>query len=85
MQNPLAEVRFEQTSGVVCENCNYHAFSEAYLLRKVSKFLVAANSNKDQIIPVPVFHCVKCGHVNKEFLPEGFVSQNTDEDDSTGN
>lgn len=70
-QNPLAGIRFDQTTGVVCENCKGNVFSEAYILRKVSKFLVASTSDKDQVIPVPVFYCVKCSHVNKEFLPEG--------------
>jgi len=49
------------------------------MLRKVSKFLVAAATDKDQIIPVPVFHCVKCGHVNSEFTPEGAKSEDTEE------
>lgn len=70
-QNPLAGLRFDQTTGVVCEKCGNNTFSEVLLLRKVSKFLLAANSDKDQVIPVPTFSCVKCNHVNNEFLPEG--------------
>jgi hypothetical protein len=74
-QNPLAGIRFEQTTGVLCEKCNGTNFSESYLLRKVSKFLLASTSDKDQLIPIPVFHCVSCGHVNDEFLPEGLKSE----------
>ncbi len=36
--------------------------------RKASKFL--AGTEKDALIPLPVFSCSKCGHVNDEFLPE---------------
>jgi hypothetical protein len=69
--NPLSSLRYDQTTGVVCEKCSNNIFSEGLMLRKVSKFLVATTSNKDQVIPVPVFYCVECKHVNKEFLPEG--------------
>jgi hypothetical protein len=45
----------------------------------VSKFLLAANTDKDQLIPVPAFACSKCGTVNKDFLPEGLKNDdNTD-------
>ena len=68
--NPLAGLRFEQTSSVVCEKCGGMVFSEGLLLRKVSKFIVANPGNKDSLIPVPLMYCVNCRHVNEEFLPE---------------
>lgn len=77
-QNPLASLRYDQTTGVVCEKCSSNVFSEGIILRKVSKFLVATTSSKDQVIPVPVFYCVQCKHVNKEFLPEGEERGETD-------
>jgi len=79
-KNPLANIRFEQTSGIICEKCKGSVFSEGYVLRKVSKFLVATVSDKNQVIPVPTFYCVKCNHVNREFLPEGLHNEeNSDE------
>ena len=78
-QNPLANVRFDQTTGVICEKCGSNIFTEGLYLRKVSKFLVAASSDKDQVIPVPTFYCVKCQHVNKEFSPLG-MEEETEED-----
>jgi hypothetical protein len=74
-QNPLSNIRFDQTTGVVCENCGGNIFSEAMYLRKVSKFLVATASDKDQIIPVPTFYCISCNHVNKEFSPFGLEEE----------
>lgn len=74
-QNPLANVRFDQTTGVVCENCSGKIFTEGLLLRRVSKFLVASTSDKDQVIPVPTFYCVYCKHVNKDFLPGGLEEE----------
>jgi len=37
------------------------------MLRKASKFLTG--TAQDALIPIPVFACGKCGHVNKDFLP----------------
>ena len=81
--NPLANVRFDQTTGVVCEKCKGKIFGEALLLRKVSKFLVASSSDKDQIIPVPTFYCVQCNHVNKEFLPLALEDDSNENDSVT--
>lgn len=39
------------------------------MLRKVSRILMG--DTKDGVLPIPVFTCSKCGHVNKEFLPKG--------------
>jgi hypothetical protein len=68
--DPLKNLKFEQTTGVICEKCNGSFFSEGLLIRRVSKFLVANDSSKDTIIPVPVMYCISCKHVNEEFLPE---------------
>jgi len=78
-QNPLANIRFDQTTGVVCESCGNNTFNETMFLRKVSKFLVATTSDKDQLIPVPTFSCAKCNHVNKEFRPAGHEEAETSE------
>lgn len=77
--NPLANIRFDQTTGIVCENCGGTIFGEAMYLRKVSKFLVATTSDKDQLIPVPTFYCLKCNHVNKEFSPLGLEEESKNE------
>jgi hypothetical protein len=84
-QNPLANVRFDQTTGVVCEKCGSNLFTEGLYLRKVSKFLVATNSDKDQVIPVPTFFCVKCKHVNKEFSPLGMEEETKGGDEEMDN
>lgn len=78
-QNPLAGIRFDQTTGVVCEKCKNNTFKEVLFLRRVSKFLLASNTDKDQLIPVPAFACSECGTVNQDFLPEGLKNDdNTD-------
>jgi hypothetical protein len=56
-----------QTTPEVCENCNGEAFRDALLLRKVSALLT--ETGKEGYLPIQVFACVKCGHVNSHFIP----------------
>jgi DNA-directed RNA polymerase subunit RPC12/RpoP len=61
-------ISLDKTAEIVCEECGHNVFQEGLMLRKASKFL--AGTEKDALIPLPVFSCSKCGHVNDEFLPE---------------
>ena len=58
-------VDVSQTTPVKCEKCENQTFKQALLLRKVSA-LVSPNG-QEQYVPVAVFACEKCGHVNSEF------------------
>jgi hypothetical protein len=55
------QIDFSKTS----ENCGGKTFKQTLLMRKMSA-LVAPNG-QETIIPMAVFACEKCGHVNKEF------------------
>ena len=54
-----------QTTPVKCESCENQTFKQTLLLRKVSA-LVSPNG-QEQYVPIAVFACEKCGHVNAEF------------------
>jgi uncharacterized Zn finger protein len=60
-------VGLENTDAVTCDECGSEVFSPSFLLRKVSALL--SPSGKDALVPIQVFSCDKCGHVNEEFLP----------------
>ena len=64
----------DKTSAVVCEECGNHSFIEGTLLRKASRFLTG--TSQDALVPIQVFVCSKCGHVNEEFLPTQLKKQN---------
>lgn len=57
-------VSIKDTVPVICEECKNDVFTEGLKLRKVSRFL--SGTDKDGIIPIPVFYCAKCGHVNSD-------------------
>lgn len=66
MQNNI-NVDINQTSAVLCEECSHELFDHALHLRKASGLLTG--TGKPSYIPIPVFSCRECGHVNAEFQP----------------
>ena len=61
-------ISLDKTQEITCDKCGHTVFQEGLMLRKASKFLTG--TAQDALIPLPVFSCAKCGHVNTEFLPE---------------
>jgi uncharacterized Zn finger protein len=61
-------IGLDKTIAASCDECQNEVFQEGVLLRKASRFLTG--TSQDAIIPIPVFMCSKCGHVNEEFLPK---------------
>ena len=59
------QIDISKTSAVKCEKCENPTFKQSLLIRKMSA-LVSPNG-QEAIVPVQVFACEKCGHVNSEF------------------
>lgn len=68
MEQPQFNIDITQTTPVVCEKCGCEHFTEVSLMRKLSPML--SPTGQAAMIPIPVFACTKCSHVNKEFLPK---------------
>ena len=58
-------IDMSQTTPIKCEKCENSTFKQTLLIRKMSA-LVSPNG-QETVIPVAVFACEKCGHVNAEF------------------
>ena len=67
MQQNL-NVDINQTTAVLCDECAHTYFEQALVMRKASGLLTG--QPKPSYIPIPVFKCCECGHVNTEFLPK---------------
>jgi len=63
------QIDFSKTSQICCESCGGSTFKQTLLLRKMSALV--APGGQETIIPMQVFACEKCGHVNKEFTDIG--------------
>ena len=58
-------VEVSQTTPVKCEKCENSTFKQTLLIRKMSALV--SSSGQEMVIPIGVFACEKCGHVNSEF------------------
>tara|TARA_R110002074_G_scaffold68547_4_gene160509 strand:+ start:2300 stop:2545 length:246 start_codon:yes stop_codon:yes gene_type:complete len=53
---------------VICDKCQNSTFRQVVLLKKVSAAI--SPSGNTSFLPMPVFECSNCGHVNDELLPK---------------
>ena len=68
-------IDFSQTTAEVCEKCENDTFNQVYQMRKLSALLSPAG--KETMIPINVFACAKCGHINDAFLPKELEKDDT--------
>ena len=62
----LNNVDLTHAKTMECEKCQCKAFKQTMMLKKLSALM--SPSGQEAIVPVGVFACEACGHVNKEFL-----------------
>mgnify|MGYP003628176333 FL=1 len=67
-QQPQMNIDMSQTTAEVCESCENDTFVQVFQMRKLSALLSPAG--QESMIPIQVFACAKCGHINKGFLPQ---------------
>ena len=53
---------------VVCEKCDNQTFAQVFLFKKLSAIL--SPSGKETLVPLQVYACAKCDHINEGFLPK---------------
>lgn len=68
MQQPQLNLSLDKTTEVICEHCGNNTFKQSLMLRTASKFVTG--TPEDAIVPIPVFACDKCGHINEKFIPK---------------
>ena len=61
-------IDLSQTTAEVCEKCENDTFTQVYHMRKLSALL--SPTGEEAMIPIQVFACAKCGHINDDFLPK---------------
>ena len=59
------KIDFSKTTQIRCEACEGSTFKQTLLMRKMSALV--SPSGQEMIIPMAVFACEKCGHVNNQF------------------
>ena len=64
-EQPGLKVDISQTTAINCESCGNDTFIPAFKMRKMSALL--SPHGKETMIPMQVFACAKCGHINDDF------------------
>ena len=64
----LEGLKLNDLDGVTCTNCDNPTFIQVFLLRKISAVL--SPNGKGGFLPVPIFQCANCGHINEELMPK---------------
>ena len=61
---PKTQVKLDlkDLTDIVCENCEGKFFRQVNAFKRISALV--SPTGKQQIIPVPVFRCDECGHIN---------------------
>ena len=68
MEQLKTNLSLDQTQPVSCDECGSIHFIQAVHIRKASGLLTG--TGQTSYIPIPVFACLDCNHVNTEFLPK---------------
>jgi uncharacterized Zn finger protein len=61
----LDDVDLTHAKTLECEKCGCKGFKQTMMLKKLSALV--SPTGQEAIIPVGVFACEHCGHINKEF------------------
>lgn len=69
----LTKTQVDSAKNIECEKCNNLLMVQTFLIKKISGLLMP--DGKDTLIPVPVFACLKCNHVNEMFASELGLTQ----------
>ncbi len=67
-EQPQMNIDFSQTTAEVCEKCENDTFTQVYKIRTLSALL--SPTGQETKIPIQIFACAKCGHINPGFLPK---------------
>ncbi len=61
-------VKLEDLSDVKCDECESQDFRPVMMMKRLSPLV--SPSGKEQLVPIQVFRCDDCGHVNEVFIPK---------------
>lgn len=64
--------KVDSAETVTCDNCRYHVFENGIILKRFSA--ITSPTGQEVVVPVEIFKCSKCGHINEEFLPSYAIS-----------
>tara|TARA_R100000278_G_scaffold48753_1_gene41825 strand:+ start:319 stop:555 length:237 start_codon:yes stop_codon:yes gene_type:complete len=67
------QVDLTQADTVLCEKCSNGLFIQSFFLKKISALM--SPTGQEAIIPVQVYSCGNCGHINSKLNPTAKPSE----------
>ena len=64
----LEGLQLKDLDSVECDKCGCPTFEQVTLLRKISP--VMNPTGKAGFLPIPIYQCSACGHINDELMPK---------------
>jgi predicted nucleic acid-binding Zn ribbon protein len=61
-------VKLEDLADVKCDECEGEYFRMVMMMKRLSPLV--SPSGQEQMVPIQIFRCDDCGHVNEVFLPK---------------
>ncbi len=61
------QVDISLATDLKCDDCGNYTFVEVLLLKMLPALV--SPTGKNELVPIQTMSCNRCGHVNKQFLP----------------
>ena len=61
------QLDLSQAETILCEKCGNGLFIQSFFLKKISALV--SPTGQEAIIPVQVYSCGNCGHINQKLNP----------------
>ncbi len=69
--NQNINLDLSNVDNIKCEECESEIFTPAFVIKQISALM--SPTGKETMVPIQLFKCSKCGHVNEKFL-EGLTN-----------
>ena len=67
------QINIKDTETIVCEKCGNGLFIQSFFLQKISALV--SPTGQESIVPVQVYSCGNCGHINRKLNPTSEQSE----------
>ena len=74
-QQANVQLDLSQAETILCEKCGNGLFIQSFFLKKLSALV--SPTGQEAIIPVQVYSCGNCGHINTKLNPTVQPSEET--------
>ena len=74
-QQPGVQIDISKADTIQCEDCGNASFIQAFFLKKISRLV--SPTGQEAVIPVQVYSCGNCGHINTKLNPTAQPSEET--------